>query len=99
MTDAESSALVEDYEELLVKYFRAKVKYQVDMRHDQLKQTTKELERDIDVAEELDPQMARRAEFMYSYDDYYNDRSKLRNKFLNEYHKKTTLQDIGKALD
>ena len=36
---------------------------------------------------------------MYNYLDYDNDRKKIRDKFLNEMNKKTTLKDIGETLD
>ena len=36
---------------------------------------------------------------MFNYLDFNNDRSVVREKFINEAHKKTTLADIGRALD
>jgi len=36
---------------------------------------------------------------MYNYLDFDNDRSKVRNKFLNEVHKRSNLADIGEQLD
>jgi hypothetical protein len=36
---------------------------------------------------------------MYQYFDYDNDRSKIRNRFIKEMNKKTTLKDIGDTLD
>jgi hypothetical protein len=36
---------------------------------------------------------------MYSYLDYDNDRTRVREKFINEMNKKTSLQDIGEMLD
>lgn len=36
---------------------------------------------------------------MYNYLDFYNDRHKVRERFVNEINKKTTLEDIGKRLD
>ena len=41
----------------------------------------------------------RRADFMFNYMDFRNDRYRLRDKFMTEYNKKTTLQDIGQLLD
>ena len=41
----------------------------------------------------------RRAEFMYSYFDYDNDRSRVRERFVNDLHKKITLKEIGEQLD
>ena len=36
---------------------------------------------------------------MYNFLDYSNDRSKVRNRFMKEMNKKTTLEDIGRLLD
>jgi hypothetical protein len=36
---------------------------------------------------------------MYNYFDYDNDRIKVRERFLKEAEKKTTLKDIGDMLD
>jgi hypothetical protein len=36
---------------------------------------------------------------MYDYFDFDNDRSRVRNRFLKEASKKTTLKDIGEMLD
>lgn len=40
-----------------------------------------------------------RAEFMYNFFDYDNDRTRVRERFLAEMNKKTTLKDIGEQLD
>lgn len=36
---------------------------------------------------------------MYDYFDYDNDRSRVRNRFIAQNDKKTTLKDIGEMLD
>jgi hypothetical protein len=36
---------------------------------------------------------------MYNYTDYDNDRNNVRQKFIKEMNKKTTLKDIGDTLD
>lgn len=36
---------------------------------------------------------------MFSYGDYNNDRTEIRNRFMKQMHKKTTLKDIGADLD
>lgn len=46
-----------------------------------------------------DALLARRAEFMYNFFDYDNDRERIRTRFLEEANKRTTLKDIGEALD
>jgi hypothetical protein len=36
---------------------------------------------------------------MYNYMDYNNDRARVRDRFMKEMNKKTTLEDIGRELD
>ena len=36
---------------------------------------------------------------MYNYLDYKNDRHRVRERFLSEMNKKTTIQDVGYLLD
>lgn len=36
---------------------------------------------------------------MYNYLDYDNDRSEVRERFIKNYNKKTSLKDIGDILD
>lgn len=36
---------------------------------------------------------------MYNYLDFNNERHEIREKFLNQMHKKTTVKDIGEKLD
>jgi len=36
---------------------------------------------------------------MYNYLDYDNDRVRIRERFIKEMNKKTTLKDIGELLD
>lgn len=46
-----------------------------------------------------DDMIRRRGELMYSYLDYDNDRSRVRNRYLEEANKRTTLKEIGEMLD
>jgi DNA-directed RNA polymerase sigma subunit (sigma70/sigma32) len=59
--------------------------------------TTTEYDREYAIA--YDKEMRERVELMYSYDDLAHDRHVLRNRFLREMNKKTTLKDIGAKLD
>ena len=59
----------------------------------------RESEYDREIAEEVENDMKERVELMYSYDDIVHDRHILRNRFLHEMNKKTTLRDIGAKLD
>lgn len=64
----------------------------------QLRVTTIDIERATSFHEGedgVDEQIKRRAELMYDYFDYDNDRTKVRERFLKEAQKKTTLKDIG----
>ena len=75
--------------ELATGYYKAKWDHYVDDTLSRLKITTKEYDRDW--AREYDKDMKERVEIMYSYDDIVNDRHILRNRFLREMNKKTTL--------
>lgn len=55
-----------DYEDLLTKYFRQKGEFYIDMKKNELKFTTQQLQNEVSAAEELDPQIKLRAEYMYS---------------------------------
>jgi len=55
-------------------------------------------ERDV-LAKQWDDHVIPRVEFMYNYLDFYNDRHTVRERFVNEINKKTTLEDVGKQLD
>lgn len=78
-------------------YFKAKWDHYIDSNLSRLKFTAYEL--DLEMAAEFDIDMKERVELMYSYDDFRHERKLLRNKFLNEMNKKTTLKDIGAKLD
>ena len=80
-------------------YFDAKWKWFVDAKMSQLKLTMKDIEEAKYHAEQYDPWIEKRVDFMYNYLDYDNDRYRLREKFAHEMHKKTTLKDVGEKLD
>ena len=65
----------------------------------QMKYTSEELAAERDYAEKHDEWMKPRIEYMYNYFDYDHDRTVIREKFLMEMHKKTTVKDIGEKLD
>lgn len=92
----------EDFDELSQKYFQAKWEFYVKMKLDQLEITKKDLEEAAHIYDGphgKDAMFKRRAEFMYSYFDYDNDRSRVRERFINDLHKKITLKEIGEQLD
>lgn len=99
----ETQAREHEYkDELREKYFRAKWDYYVKESLSKLKILHKDLEEAASVADGLnghDAQKQKRAEYMYSFADYDNDRAKVRERFITEYNKKTTLKDIGEMLD
>ena len=61
--------------------------------------SAKELEEEILYQRQIDEMKKTRAEFMYNYMDYQSDRIRVRNRFLDQMNKKTTLKDIGETLD
>lgn len=78
-------------------FYKAKWDHYVDRTLSRLKLRSREYDREI--AEEVEKDMKERVEIMYSFDDIRHDRHVLRNRFLNEMNKKTTLKDIGAKLD
>lgn len=92
----------DDLDEHMIKYYRAKWDFYMRTKLDQLRVSHRQLEEAATQAagpHGKDAQVARRAEFMYSFFDYDNDRARVRDRFLNEQHKKITLKDIGSMLD
>jgi len=59
----------------------------------------KDLEERSNLADQWDEHIEPRVEFMYNYLDFYNDRHKVRERFVKEINKKTTLEDVGNQLD
>lgn len=78
-------------------FYKAKWDHYVDRTLSRLKFRSREYDREI--AEEVEKDMKERVELMYSFDDIRNDRYILRDRFLHEMNKKTTLKDIGAKLD
>lgn len=88
-----------DTNELKTRLMDAKWKWLVDKKVAQFRPTTNELEEEKAIAEEYDDWIRPRVEFMYDYMDFDTERAKIRTKFLDEMHKKTTLKDVGDKLD
>lgn len=61
--------------------------------------STKEIEEGLSFNRTLDETKQLRADFMYDYLDFDNDRYAVRRRFIDEMHKKTTLKDIGEKID
>lgn len=78
-------------------FYKAKWDHYVDKTLSQMKIIARDYDREV--AEEVEKDMKERVELMYSYDDIANDRHILRDRFLHEMNKKTTLKDIGAKLD
>ncbi len=81
------------------RYYRSKWDYYVQIKMDQLKMTTRNIEYQIFEAGIKDERAKIRADYMYNYMDYNNDRARVRDRFMKEMNKKTTLEDIGRELD
>ena len=89
-------------DELTTKYYRAKWDFYVREKLQQMKVSSRELEETANYhggKDGKDAMIRRRAEFMYNYFDYDNDRARVRNRFIEAAHKRTTLKDIGESLD
>ena len=103
-TDEASQRDQEDMDEVTTKYFRSKWDFYLREKLKQLKITTKDIAEGQSYygqnGEGKDEMVKNRAEFMYSYMDYDNDRERVRTRFLkNDPNQKTNLKDIGKMLD
>mmetsp|Transcript_6919 Transcript_6919/g.9583 ORF Transcript_6919/g.9583 Transcript_6919/m.9583 type:complete len:154 (-) Transcript_6919:892-1353(-) len=88
-----------DYNTLKMKLFEAKWNWYKNETYAQMEITTKNLHDESQIADDYDAWMSNRVDYMYNYLDFDNDRTGIRNKFLNEMHKKTTVKDIGEKLD
>ena len=99
VVDEDSRQKYIDSNELRKRLFEAKWEWHKDRTLGQFKATTMEIEEEKAIAEDYDRWMKPRVEFMYNYMDFDNERHKMRDKFLNQMHKKTTVKDIGEKLD
>jgi len=61
--------------------------------------TTVKLHNDTVTSEQHDPWIKERLDFMFDYFDYKNDRTRVRERFVQNMNKKTTVEDIGFLLD
>lgn len=89
----------EDADEVRNKYFRSKFDFWYAETMKQMQLTNRELESAYEYHRDLDPQIERRADFMFSYTDYDNDRERAFQRFRKEMDKQITLKDIGDKLD
>ena len=99
ITSAEDRQEYMELDEINQAYFDAKWKWYIDKKMSQMKLSMKDIEEAKFHAEQYDPWIEKRVDFMYNYLDYDNDRRYLREKFAHEMHKKTTLKDVGEKLD
>ena len=88
-----------DQNEIQEKYFKAKWDHYVDKKLSMIRLTTKELEESEAHAQDYDEWVKPRVEYMYDNFDFANQRRILRDRFMKEMHKKTTLEDVGGLLD
>lgn len=97
INNEEDAQIYKAMNQLAEPYFKAKWDHYIDSNLSRLKFTAYDL--DLELAAEFDKDMKERVELMYSYDESRHERKLLRNKFLIEMNKKTTLKDIGAKLD
>lgn len=82
VTDQESGELVEDYENIIKKYYRAKADHYVNKKLEEIVPTTLQLHYEEEEALLNDQAVGERAHVMYNFMDFYNDRAKAREKFI-----------------
>lgn len=99
IVDEESRQRYIDETEFKLRLFEAKWEWLKDRTLGQYKLTTEEVANKKKVADEYDRWIKPRVEFMYNYLDFDNERHAIRNRFLHEMNKKTTVKDIGEKLD
>lgn len=91
----DQAAVANDYE-LLDYFVKAKYDHLVDHTLTNAKVIFKDLEQKEMDARTHDEMVEPRVEFMYNYLDFYNDRHTVRERFVKEINKKTSIEDIGK---
>lgn len=80
-------------------WYKAKQTYLDDLYDNQLQLMTKNLEENQKQLGYEDERMEEKLDYMYHSLDYDNDRRVVRDKFLKEVNKRTTLADVGETLD
>lgn len=97
--DERSAQNYEHYKELAYNYYRTKLQFFEDSFDNQMGYTTNKFFEEKSVIEEQDDWMSAKIDYMYNYMYFDHDRARVREKFLKEMNKRTTLLDIGEKLD
>lgn len=86
-------------DEMQLKLLRAKWDHYVDKKLEQFHITTRTLDQEMATAQQHDPWIIPRVEYMYDHLDFRSDRSRCRERFIKQVNKKSTIEDIGGLLD
>lgn len=82
ITDHRSSRNYQLLTEMQMNYLAAKWDHYVDKKIEQMQITTNNLEHEENVANNWDPWMTERIEFMYDFYDHKHDRHRVRERFV-----------------
>jgi ribosomal protein S9 len=99
VVDDDTRELFKTTQELGHKIMSARWEHYVDQIFSQYKFLPVDLVEQYHKAKHDHEWMAPRVELMYSFGDYRYKRHEVRRKFIEEMHKKSTLEDIGESLD
>ena len=98
--DAVSAEKFAEYEKYAINYFKAKIALKIDVFLTELRAMSERLSDDqIIKALEHDQEMNEKFDFMYNHLDFDSDRTKVRDQFLKDVMKRSSLADIGETLD
>lgn len=100
VSNAGEAELYDEYEQFAVNYFKVKwQKRETDFKNQITWLDEGMLPDEFNNMSVDDDNMAMKLDFMYDYLDYDHDRAQVREKFLKDVNKRTTLEDIGETLD
>lgn len=97
--DQESSTFATLLNEFQIQYLKAKWDHHVDTFLSQAQITNLKWEREKEEAELHDAWLKPKIDFMFNYLDFESDRDRTRQRFNQEMHRKSTIEDIGGILD
>ena len=98
--DAVSAEKFAEYEKYAINYIKAKIAlHQDDFLTDVRAMSEKLTSDQVENALQHDKEMNEKFDFMYNYLDFDSDRTKVRDQFLKDVTRRSSLADIGETLD
>ena len=97
--DDETRTEYKALQEISQKIYNAKWDKYVDDHINMYQYIPEEMFEDLKYGNLRDKSIKSRVHYMYNYMDYRHFRHQVRHKFINDMHKKSTLEDIGESLD